>query len=174
MSEWFQDSRFWDVMAGVMFDQARWDAVPEALARRLPPERYTLVQYEDLVTRPEETLKEACAFLGEDFEPAMLRPDDRPADERGFGEDERWKYKTLKPVDPARIDAWRSDLTPRQLEIIDRTADPHRTRLGYADSGVASRGPVAYAWSRFLDRVPWAIEVATGAARRKRGPRRRR
>lgn len=29
MSEWFQDPRFWDVMAGVMFDQARWDAVPE-------------------------------------------------------------------------------------------------------------------------------------------------
>ena len=42
---------------------------------------YTMVQYEDLVTHPEETLKSVCAFLGEDFEPRMLKYYERPANE---------------------------------------------------------------------------------------------
>jgi hypothetical protein len=154
----------------------RWSRVVdrhEELARSLPRERYCMLQYEQLVTHPEETLKRVCAFLGEDFEPGMLRHDQRPPDERGFGEGERWKRNTLKPLDPTRIEAWRAELTPRQLEIIDRTAGARLSRLGYAPAG-ASSGALAYAWSRFADRVPWAIEVVTGAARRKRGPRRRR
>lgn len=37
------------------------------------PDSYRVVRYETLVSRPEETMQEVCAFLGEDFEPAMLR-----------------------------------------------------------------------------------------------------
>jgi hypothetical protein len=37
--------------------------------------RYQVVRYEDLVSRPEATMREVCAFLDEEFEPAMLRMD---------------------------------------------------------------------------------------------------
>jgi sulfotransferase family protein len=37
--------------------------------------RYAVVRYEDLVSRPEGTMREVCAFLGEEFELAMLRMD---------------------------------------------------------------------------------------------------
>lgn len=53
---------------------ARW-LHSVGLARRNQqryPERYTIVRYETFVPRREETLREVCAFLNEDFVPAML------------------------------------------------------------------------------------------------------
>jgi hypothetical protein len=43
--------------------------------RRRYAGRYEVLRYEDLVSRPEGTMREVCAFLGEAFEPAMLRMD---------------------------------------------------------------------------------------------------
>ena len=126
------------------------------------------------MTHPEETLKSVCAFLGEDFEPRMLKYYDRSVNELGFVGSERWKYNTLNPLEPGRIDAWREALSSHQVAIIDRTVGERLKRLDYRDSGVAAPGAWSYAWSRFRDRIPWAVEVMTGAARRKRGPRRRR
>lgn len=40
---------------------------------RLGPERYLEVRYEELVDRPETTLRTVCAFLGLPFAPTMLR-----------------------------------------------------------------------------------------------------
>lgn len=39
-------------------------------------QRYTEVEYEQLVGRPTETVRELCAFLQLDFEPDMMRPDE--------------------------------------------------------------------------------------------------
>lgn len=36
------------------------------------PGRYQIVHYEDLLSRPEETVRHVCRFLGESFEPQML------------------------------------------------------------------------------------------------------
>jgi hypothetical protein len=47
---------------------------------RLGPERYHELRYESLVQHPEAVLRELCAFLGERFDPAMLRPNRLPAD----------------------------------------------------------------------------------------------
>jgi hypothetical protein len=41
--------------------------------RRLGPGRCRLVRYEDLVREPQIALQEICRFLGEDFDPGMLR-----------------------------------------------------------------------------------------------------
>ena len=43
------------------------------LARHVPVDRRMTVRYEDLVEAPEPTLRSVCAFLGEPFEPEMLR-----------------------------------------------------------------------------------------------------
>ena len=40
----------------------------------IPPERYHMVRYEDLVRRPHETMEALCAFLGLPFDPGTLRP----------------------------------------------------------------------------------------------------
>jgi hypothetical protein len=53
---------------------ARWlDSA--RLARRNQqhyPDRYKIVRYETLISQREETLREVCAFLNEEFEPSML------------------------------------------------------------------------------------------------------
>jgi hypothetical protein len=58
-------------------ETADWLACAAAAIRnrRRYAGRYEVVRYEDLVARPEETMREVCAFLGEQFEPAMLRLD---------------------------------------------------------------------------------------------------
>jgi hypothetical protein len=46
----------------------------EVHARRYP-HTYLVVRYETLVAQPETTLRSICAFIGEDFDPAMTRLD---------------------------------------------------------------------------------------------------
>lgn len=155
----------------------RWSRVVDRhleLSRALPEERYRMVRYEDLVADPEPRLRELCAFLGEDFEPDMLDYHRRPERELGFDPSERWKYNTLKPLDPSRVNAWRQDLSSTQVAIVEAVTGPRLEALGYAAAGTDQPGALRFAVARLLDRLPWALEVATGAARRKRGPRRRR
>ncbi len=55
------------------WELARWRHSAD-LARRNHaryPERYTVLRYERLCAEPESTLREVCAFIGEDYEPAM-------------------------------------------------------------------------------------------------------
>jgi hypothetical protein len=58
-------------------ETAAWLASASAAARNRDryPGRYEVVRYEDLVLRPQGTMRGVCAFLGEEFEPAMLRMD---------------------------------------------------------------------------------------------------
>lgn len=59
------------------YERARYWASRVEMAhdclRRLGPERCRLVRYENLVRGPQATLQEICGFLGEDFDPGMLR-----------------------------------------------------------------------------------------------------
>jgi hypothetical protein len=156
---------------------SRWNRVfdqHQRLARALPAERYLMLRYEDLVARPEAELARVCAFLGEEPAPGMLRYFERPAVELGFDRSERWKYATLRPLDPARLSAWREELSPGQIALVERAVGPRLTALGYVPSGVPAPSALQAARARLRDRLPWALEVLTGAARRKRGPRRRR
>ena len=154
----------------------RWRRVIDEhreLERSLPPHRYMMLRYEDLVTDPESTLRGVCEFLGEDFDPAMLRYYERPGSELGFDPSESWKLNTLRPLDPGRLEAWREKLSPIQIALIERAAGEHLEGLGYTRAAPAL-GAAALLLARLRDRVPWALEVISGAAVRKRGPRRSR
>jgi hypothetical protein len=155
----------------------RWRRVVDChreLERSLPADRYMMLRYEDLVRQPEENLRRVCAFLGESFEPAILRYYERPATELGFDQSENWKLNTRKPLDPGRLDAWEGLLTAKQVDIIERAAAPYLESLRYTPASIDRPGFWRFVWNLCVDRIPWAVEVATGAARRKRGPKRRR
>lgn len=156
---------------------SRWKRVfdqHQRLSRALPAERYLMLRYEDLVTRPQESLVRVCSFLGEELAPQMLRYFERPAEELGFDRSERWKHATLQPLDAARLSAWREELAPEQVALVERAVGPRLAALGYAAAGGPELSAPRYALARLRDRLPWALEIATGAARRKRGPRRKR
>lgn len=66
---------------------ARWlysAGLAERNLRRYP-DRYKVVRYETLVSQPEATLREICAFLGERYTPAMLTMDGAPRFREQFG-----------------------------------------------------------------------------------------
>ncbi len=120
----------------------------------VPPERQARVRFEDLVAAPERTLRDLCARMGLEFQPAMARPYDdlgnRMAD--GIHAESRMlgdvKLRDHRGVDAAVADRWREDLSEAGL------GGPAReliSRFGY-DSDSA---PLSFSQERlwFLDRL---------------------
>jgi hypothetical protein len=105
-------------------------AVASSLLRRV-----ARVRYEDLISRPEETLKRLCAFAGIDYQPGMVEGTGFrvPAFTRA-----QHALVGQRPS-PSRIDAWRGELSPRQVEIFESIAGDMLTYLGYS----ATYGPRA-------------------------------
>jgi Sulfotransferase family len=94
----------------------------------LGPGRVTRVRYEDLVEQPEPTLQRLCAFLDMDYDPVMLKGD-------GFRVPRHMKtpFPLIgKPPDSRRIDAWRTTLTDRQIELFEYRVDDFLRYFGYA------------------------------------------
>jgi hypothetical protein len=59
---------------------ARWLYSVDLVKRNLKryPDRYKVVRFETLVHQPEETLRDVCSFLGEEYTPAMLTMEGAP------------------------------------------------------------------------------------------------
>jgi Sulfotransferase family len=110
------------------------------------PDNYRVVRYETLVSRPEETTREVCSFLGEDYDPAMLRLDAarRYDHERAEGGG--------SPISTAYIGRYRGRVSRADLVFIQSVAGRLMDDFGYAlepmrlsTSGrahLAVRGPV--------------------------------
>jgi Sulfotransferase family len=94
------------------------------------PDNYRVVRYETLVTRPEEAMREVCAFLGEDYEPGMLRlhtarryDHERP-DDGG------------SPISAAYVGRYRGRIAPADLLLIQAVARRAMDDFGYAPDPV--------------------------------------
>ena len=75
------------------------------------------LRFEDLLAAPRETLGGLCAFLGEDFEPAML--DTSATGKQVNSEGAPWKRKASEPIDTARMYTWRKELTTSQNQLAE-------------------------------------------------------
>jgi hypothetical protein len=86
------------------------------------PERVLTLRYEALVSEPEVWARQACAFLGLAFEPAMLQPQAKkhPAQDAIVALDKGvWLDPALgiRPIEPSRIRAWQDFLSPVQSNL---------------------------------------------------------
>lgn len=88
------------------------------------PQRYLVVRYEDLVTRPEETLRQVCGFVGERFAPEMLEG-------AGDGPGAMSRDGDRRQFTAASIGRFRRDLRPRDIALIDLVARRRMNELGY-------------------------------------------
>jgi hypothetical protein len=97
-------------------------------AARLFRERpgYLEIRYEALVTDPVRELQAICTFLGEEYSPAMIVPEQHSAED---GET-RW----MTAVTPARLDAWKNQLTPHQVAQIEWVLGAAMESFGYQHS----------------------------------------
>jgi hypothetical protein len=107
---------------------ARWEAAirrTDHFARRLRPDQFLDLRYEDMVCDPRGTLERVCAFAGlraEDAVERMIR-----GERRGSGPHER----IVEPVTTASVERWRERLDPREVALVERATAPLLDRFGY-------------------------------------------
>jgi plasmid stabilization system protein ParE len=98
--------------------------------REVPEDHYTGVRLETLIEQPEDELRRLCAFLGEDFDPAML--DFHQRSNVGYAEREAdWKEGTRRPLGNQSTSRFRHDLTMRQIAQVERIVGPLLERFEY-------------------------------------------
>lgn len=85
-------------------------------------ERYKLLRYEDLLSAPEATTRELCAFLGLEFDPAMVAETPRENDGNAY---------VKSAFDTSKIDAFKTQLTTSQRRQTERLQAPLLQRFGY-------------------------------------------
>jgi hypothetical protein len=110
---------------------------------------YREVLYEDLVLEPEATLRDVCAFLELDHDPAMLRYHEHAAEriaeladvpaaggrsERSAAERHAAHALTSEPPLAARVARWRSEMAAADREAFEGEAGDLLRDLGYETS----------------------------------------
>ncbi len=130
------------------FDQGIYGAVAtwmEAIGqagnaeRRLPQGTLLRVRYEDLVADPPRLLMAICAFLGEDYHPAMAAPHVIAGEL--IPARKAWHLGTRQPVTPARAGTWRSGLEPWEARLCEAVMGRRLRSLGYTLSGAGPAAP---------------------------------
>lgn len=99
--------------------------------RKRYPQQYKIVRFESLISQPEETLRDVCAFLGEAFAPEMLRMEGalRHRDRLLNGAD--WEPGQI-PVSPEYIGGFRGKIALREIAFMQLHAGRKMQAYGYA------------------------------------------
>jgi Sulfotransferase family len=123
----------WDWGARTAVSGAFWWAHKVRVGRRdgarLGPDRYLELRLEDLLADPEATLRRLCAFLGEEFAPAMLGYPERMA--AAGGPVRRQERHLVRPPTPGLRD-WRDGLSSRDQAAVEEVCRPMLAAFGYA------------------------------------------
>jgi sulfotransferase family protein len=122
--------------------------------RHLGPERYLEVRYEDLVDDPQAALRRVCAFLGEEFDDAMTRPDLRAP---GRLEERSWNESVRRPPTAGVRADWAARMTPAERDAAEWTCFRLLRELGYDAERPRLRGLVLAAAfrAREVRHLPW-------------------
>lgn len=118
----------------------------------LRPDQYHEVRYEELVADPATELGALCAFLGEDFDPAML--EHHRSSEEKVPEYKDWHEQVHRPVSQSAVQRWQRDLDADEIRLFEHVAGEQLDAMGYERSlGRFHRGPSLRsrrAYRRFL------------------------
>jgi len=110
-----------------------------ALQRRVPPEQWLEVRYEDLLHDPGKWLGDICAFVGVAYSEEMLR----------YHTD-----STYDPPDPANAQRWRGRLVSREIQLAEMAAGDVLDDFGYERLFPAARpGAIERLVLRFDNRI---------------------
>ncbi|WP_269082881.1 sulfotransferase family protein [Allosalinactinospora lopnorensis] len=103
-----------------------------AAARRLPPDSFYQMRYEELIEDPRAELSALCAFLGEEFHPAMCEPN-RVA---GIAVPPRkaWHDNTHRSITRTSAGAWQERLEPWEIELCETVLAGRLGKNGYQPS----------------------------------------
>lgn len=98
------------------------------------PDRFFIIRYEDLVARPEESVKDLCTFLGVPYNPVVFDfhlHRDELMTTFPTAQIRRIHRSLAEPVNTGRMDLWKSQLTPLEVRIADQIAGSTADAMGY-------------------------------------------
>lgn len=99
---------------------------------KLPENQVRTISYEDLVERPDDTIRGVCEWLGLSFETEMMSYFDRnlkQGSEPAATMD--WKKRTLEPISAKTVGQYRRLLTEDDVKIFNITAHLALENFGY-------------------------------------------
>ena len=88
----------------------------------LGPEHYHEVRFEDLVSKPESTLRGITAFAGLEYTDALLMYHESNAAADYAAKGNEGSGRLQQKLDPERIFLWRDRMTPREVRSVNRQA----------------------------------------------------
>ncbi len=98
--------------------------------RQRYPHQYKIIRYETLATKPEETLREICAFIDEDYVPEMLAM--RGAKTfREQGSNSSYGQREPGVISTNSIGRFRQVLSPNQITFIQNQAGEEMLAFDY-------------------------------------------
>ena len=87
--------------------------------------QYLAVRYEELVKSPEQELSRVCAFVAEEYCPAMVVPN------RDLTSQQPWYQRAEEPLTTERIGTWREQLTSDEASLVEWLVGQHMKTFGY-------------------------------------------
>lgn len=101
---------------------------------RFSANRYLLLSYEDLVSAPDEELRQLCQFLRISDDPSLRHraQDGKPWAGNPMVEDQ------FTAIGATPVGRWRDTLPPEEVAILEVVAGPLMRRMGYTLSGQVS------------------------------------
>jgi len=101
----------------------------------MPPEQWTRVRYEDLLTAPEDTLRRLCDVLGERYTPSMLTYYEDADRYMSSAAAQDYNRSARRPIDPSKAHSWRRDLPPSDVATIEAVCHTEMRALSYRLDG---------------------------------------
>ncbi|MBN2907014.1 MAG: sulfotransferase [Rhodobacteraceae bacterium] len=96
----------------------------------LGPEKVTLLRYEDLLADPQAQLRRVCAFLGLDFDPAMLSFHETEAASRLAGTHDA-RQNVGRPLITDNAAKYRKNLSKSEIRTVETHLGDLMDRFGY-------------------------------------------
>jgi Sulfotransferase family len=98
--------------------------------RRLGPDRYLEVRYEDFVTEPEQHARTLCDFVSLGWSPAMLRYHERAGAIVSSVRHPELHENIARPPTPG-LRTWSSEMSPAEIRAYDAAASRTLVAFGY-------------------------------------------
>jgi protein-tyrosine sulfotransferase len=108
----------------------KWVTRVQAGIKHRGDPRYCEIRYEDLVLRPEPTLKSLLQFIGYKWEDRLLsfhEIKDASRDPTRFAQNP----EATQPLSQSSLARWRRDLNDKEVEYVNKHAGPLLIELGY-------------------------------------------
>jgi Sulfotransferase family len=110
------------------------------------PGRVLEVRYEDLVSKPAETVAALCDFLGLGYFDDMLAIEQADRS-KVVADQSAWFTNVWSGITTAAVGKWRTELTPRQIEVFETVAGDELRALGYETGAATSSGALVPAYA---------------------------